>query len=488
MTESLNAKIVKASKWSAITELLSRLVSPVSTIVLARLLTPEAFGILVTATMVISFAEIFTDAGFQKYLIQHHFENEREEFESTTVAFWSNLSLSVVIFLIICAFSKKIAAIVGCPDCSWVIVASSICIPIEAFSSIQMALYKRHFDFKTLFYVRMVGVLIPVFFTIPVAYITHSYWALILGMILLNVSNAIILTAKSSWKPNFFFSIKRLKKMFSFSIWTVIEALSIWLTTYLDVFIVGSILSQYYLGLYKTSMNLVAQMTNIIVSMTVPVLFSALSRLQDQPQEFQQCLFRFQKVAGILLIPISVGIFLFKDVVVAIFLGDQWQEASFFVGIWGLTTGLVILFSHFSSEVYRAKGTPKVSFCSQVLHLVVLIPSVLFFSGYGFDVLCEIRSLVRLEGVLVNFILIYAVVKISPFQMIKNLFPSFFSSTVMFVVIYALLSICESDYLKYVLILVAVFVYFAVLFLFNKERNMVLNLIHRKKRREGFSI
>ncbi|MBO5919693.1 MAG: oligosaccharide flippase family protein [Bacteroidales bacterium] len=65
----LNNKIVKATKWSSITEVVAKLITPITSIVLARLLTPEAFGVVATLTMVITFAEIFTDAGFQKYLI-----------------------------------------------------------------------------------------------------------------------------------------------------------------------------------------------------------------------------------------------------------------------------------------------------------------------------------------------------------------------------------------------------------------------------------
>ena len=69
-----------------------------------------------------------------------------------------------------------------------------------------MALYKRSFDFKTLFWVRIVGIMIPLVITIPLAFLTRSYWALIIGMIVLNLSNALILTAKSQWKPNIFLS------------------------------------------------------------------------------------------------------------------------------------------------------------------------------------------------------------------------------------------------------------------------------------------
>ena len=73
---NLNNKVLSATKWSGITEIAAKLVSPITTMVLARLLAPDAFGVLVTAQMVISFAEIFTDAGFQKYLIQHEFKDE----------------------------------------------------------------------------------------------------------------------------------------------------------------------------------------------------------------------------------------------------------------------------------------------------------------------------------------------------------------------------------------------------------------------------
>ena len=88
--QNLNSKVISATKWSGITKIAAKLVAPVTTMVLARLLTPDAFGVLVTAQMVISFAEIFTDAGFQKYIVQHEFVDDNDKYKSTAVAFWSN--------------------------------------------------------------------------------------------------------------------------------------------------------------------------------------------------------------------------------------------------------------------------------------------------------------------------------------------------------------------------------------------------------------
>ena len=75
MQNELNKKIGQATKWSTVTEISSKLITPVTNAILARLLVPEAFGVVATLTLVITFAEIFTDAGFQKYLVQRDFED-----------------------------------------------------------------------------------------------------------------------------------------------------------------------------------------------------------------------------------------------------------------------------------------------------------------------------------------------------------------------------------------------------------------------------
>ena len=94
-SNNLNKKIGMAAKWSIATEIAAKLISPVSNMILARFLTPEAFGVVATVTMVTSFADMFTDAGFQKYLVQHEFKDKNDQYDSTTVAFWTNLAISI---------------------------------------------------------------------------------------------------------------------------------------------------------------------------------------------------------------------------------------------------------------------------------------------------------------------------------------------------------------------------------------------------------
>lgn len=479
---NLNNQVVNATKWSSLTELAAKLVAPISTMVLARLLTPDAFGVLVTVTMVISFAEIFTDAGFQKYLIQHKFDSDEDLYRSTNVAFLSNLVLSLVVWMIIICFSERIATLVGNDGRGDVIAVSCFCIPLAAFSSIQMALYKRSFDFKTLFWVRIVGVLIPLLVTIPLAYFTRSYWSLIVGMIALNLSNAIILTVKSKWKPNLFYSFRLLKDMFSFTAWSMIEAVAIWMTGYVDIFIVGTMLNQYYLGVYRTSMSTVGQIMGLITAATTPVLFSSLSRLQDNDEELKRMFFSFQKLVGILVIPLGVGIYLFRDLITEILLGNQWTEAAHFIGLWGLTSSITIVLAHYCSEMFRAKGKPRLSVLAQVLHMAFLIPAILWAVDKGFDTLCNTRTLVRLTLVVINAVLLYKIVRISIRQTISNIMPSLISILPVIVICLILQQICTSMIAQLICIVVSVLVYCGVLMLFPKERNILLNLRKYLKR------
>ena len=474
MPETLNTKVKTATKWSAITEIAAKLVTPITSMVLARVLTPEAFGVVTTLTMVITFAELFTDAGFQKYLVQHEFKDAEDFEQSTTVAFWSNLVMSLFFWCIIAIFNAPLAALVGSPGLGHVMVVACASIPLAAFSSIQMAFYKRDFDFKTLFKVRIVSTFIPLLVTVPLAFWLRSYWALVIGTLTVNLVNAVLLTAFSKWKPQFYYSFGKLKEMFSFSVWSMIEAVSIWLTHYVDVFIVGTMLSQYYLGLYKTSSTLVGQVMGLITAVTTPILFSALSRLQNDEKDFQYLFFRFQKIVGLLVFPLGVGIFMFSDFATKILLGSQWTEASGFVGLWGLTSALTIILSHYCSEVYRAKGKPNLSVLAQVLHIVVLWPTILIAIRYGFETLYIARSFVRFELIAVNLCIMGLIVKMHVSKLFSNVFPSCVASFSMLIVL--LLPTPNSVWMNIVYVLLAFLIYFVLIMFFPKDRKLLFNI------------
>ncbi|MGM2817807.1 lipopolysaccharide biosynthesis protein [Bacillus cereus group sp. Bce001] len=478
-----HSKVINATKWSTITQIVAKIISPLTNMILARILVPEAFGVVATITMITSFVEMFTDAGFQKYLIQHEFKTENEKYKSANVAFLTNLTLSFILWGIIILSSEKIAIWVGNPGLGNVIAIACLQLPISAFSSIQMALYRRAFDFKTLFIVRMVSIFIPFVVTIPLALLGLNYWSLIIGNIALQLLNAIVLTIKSDWKPSLEYSVSTLKEMLSFSIWSLIEAISIWLTTWVDAFIIASALSEYYLGIYKTSTTMVNALMALITASIVPVLFATLSRLQNDTEAFNQTYLKMQKVVAIFVLPIGVGVFLYSDLATSILLGNQWEEASKVIGIWALTSSIMIVLGHFCSEVYRAKGKPKLSFLAQLLHLIVLVPVCLISSKYGFLVLVYARSLIRLQFVLVHFIIMKFAIGISTMRTIKNIVSVMLSAIIMGGIGYLLQQFNSSLIWDFISIILCMAFYFAMLCFFSNTRKEVVGILSKFKLR-----
>ncbi|WP_176538701.1 lipopolysaccharide biosynthesis protein [Bacillus cereus] len=475
----LKGKIISATKWSAFSQIAAKVIAPITNMILARILAPEAFGILAIITMIISFVDMFTDAGFQKYLVQREFTDNEEKIKYTNVAFWTNLGLSFGLWGVIAIFNESIAELVGNPELGMVIIIACVQIPITAFSSIQMALYRRNFNFKTLFFVRMISVFMPLVVTIPLALIGLNYWALIIGTIYGRIADAVILTVKSEWKPKFFYSLEILKDMLSFSIWSLIEAISIWLTVWIDALIIGSFLNEYYVGLYKTSTTMVNSLLALITGATTPILFSALSRLQHDNERFNQTFFKMQRGISILVFPMGIGVFLYSKLATQILLGDKWIEASGVIGVWALSSSITIIFGHYCSEVYRAKGRPKLSFLAQMLHLVVLVPVCVISAKYGFWALVYTRSWIRLEGILVHFLLMKYVIGFPVMKMISNVFPMIISSVIMGFIGHFLKQLNDSFYWDFISIFICVISYFSFLFLFPKVRKEVILMIKR---------
>ena len=479
MSNEMDNKVINATKWSSITEITAKIVTPITNMILARILTPEAFGVVATVTMIVSFADMFTDSGFQKYLVQHEFDSEEEIYQNANVAFWTNFGISILLWGIIILFKDELAELVGNPGLGDVVAVACLQLPLTSFSSIQMALYRRDFDFKTLFLVRVVAISIPFFVTIPLALLGLNYWSLIIGSIITQLANAVILTVKSKWKPGLFYKVTILREMLSFSIWSLIEAISIWFTSWIDIFIISNALTQYYLGIYRTSTTMVNSIMALITASTVPVLFSALSRLQNDPEEFNIMYFTVQRIVSIFVFPLGVGIYIFSDLATQIFLGNKWTEASNVIGVWALTSAIMIVLGHSNSEVFRAKGRPKLSFLSQVLHLIVVIPVCMISSKYGFWPLVYSRAWIRMQGLLVGIVIMKFCIRFPIEKAFINVMPTFISSLAMGVLGYLLHQVSANIIWSILSIFLCCVFYFGVLCLFPDMRIELIKLLNK---------
>lgn len=413
--------IQKSMGWSLFSEIAAKFVTPITNMILARILMPEAFGVLAICNMFVSFVDIITDAGFGKYLVQHDFKNEKEKRSYADVAFWSNLTLSIILFVIILLNRTAISRLLGNSDYSSVISVASIQLIFTSLSSIQTGLFRRQFDFKKLFMTRLAVAITPLIVAVPLAFILRSYWALIFGNLAGAFINAFILTAISSWKPQFFYSFDLLKEMFSFSFWSLCEGLANWAIFWLDTFIAANVYSEYYIGIYKNSSNMVMSIMGMISASMSPVLLSALSRVKDDSPQFYDLFLDIQRIILYLVIPMGIGIFCYKGIITYILFGDQWMEAANIVGVWGLMMMCSVIFYSFPAELYKSRGIPKILFFFQCTYLIFLIPICLIVVKEGFWTFVYIRCLCVLQQIFMSLIFLKATFKFNIIRFIKNM-------------------------------------------------------------------
>lgn len=479
-SKPLGYRAVRAARWSLLTQVTSKLISPLTTLILARILTPEAFGIAATVAMVTALAEVIADGGFQKYIVQHEFVDDEDYSQSTNSAFWTNFVVSMTLWAVLVIWNEPIASLVGNDGMGLTIIAAGASLPFLSLMSIQKAIYQRTFDFRTLFRTTTGSAMLVLLVSVPLAAMGMGYWAIIIGTLCSNLFRAVWMTFLSSWKPAFIFSFTKLREMFSFSSWTLVESLTLWLTGWSGTLILGTLMNTYHLGLYKTSVSLVSAATGVVSSAMAPILFASLSRIQSNRKKFDHLFYLLQSYLAIVLVPISVAIFVFRDTVVQVLLGSQWTEAATFVGLYAAATSLFVVFGSTCAEAYRASGNPKYSVLSQTILLAVTIPVLIHGAHKGWDYFSVVVPISwAIGGVGGNFLVSGLLLRLSPGRMIWNQRWIYFVSLVTGLVGFGLTRLSNDVGINILFLGITTLLYLGLAFLIKDTRGTLLGLLEK---------
>ena len=380
---SSQKSIANSIKWSSFAEIGVKFITPITTMILARILTPEEFGVLAICSMIVYFAEIVADSGFGKYIIQADFKDDDELRQYATVAFWSHLAVALFIWSIIIVFSTPIVNFLGVPEHEFVLIVACSQLVFMSMISTQLGLLRRKFEFKKTFVARIATAVVTFIVAVSIALINKTYWALIIGNVAGSVVNAVILVWLSKWLPSQHYSVAMLKKMFSFSFWSLCEGLAHWFIFWCDVFIATQFFTIYQLGLYKNSTSILLSFIGMITATMSPVLLSVLSRLKDD-DSYNEVYMRITKLFMYALLPICISIYFCRDFVTFVILGPKWMEAADIIGIWAIMLGISVFIYSFPAEIFKSKGIPKYLFFYQLCYVAFLIPVCYYATRFGF--------------------------------------------------------------------------------------------------------
>lgn len=482
------SKIGRATKWNIAAEIIAKLIAPITTIVLARLLTPEVFGIVASITAITSLADLLTDAGFNAYIVQHQFDNEDEQKKAINVCFWSNLSISLVLYALIVIFRYQFAGLVDASGYENALVVAALVIPLTSVSSISMAVMQKNLNFKKLGIIKIICKVLPFATTVPLAILGFGCWSLIIGTLAGEAASFILCFIFGDYIPRFFYSFKVFKGIFSFSSWAYLESILEWLLKNGVILFLAALYGSYCLGLFKNGTTLILQITTAVYALYGNVYKSAIAKYQNDDEEFKRIFLVFQKYSTLISIPLAIGVFLFRDFVTFILLGADYLEVSMLIGLWGLTGTLSIAFGNFYSDGIRAKGKPAILVLVDFIYLLAIGALLGFsFAGYvSFEQFCIIYCLLKIIQPVLQIIFGVFICKVSIWAVVKNTWIQLVSAAIMAlpVIIFKLNSSDWDSLFQFLWVAMCVVIFFVVVFLLTPHKKELFKTIKSKLSRK----
>lgn len=327
--DNLNQKFKKGIFWSFFGQFGYLIISFITNIIFARLLTPKEFGTLAIAMFFIALAKVLSESGLSGALIR---KKEPTEDDYSTI-FIFNLVVSLLLYIIIFFSAGYIADYYDDLSLKLYIRVLSSVILINAFQIIQNVRLIKELRYKQISYYSIVAVLIAAIISIGLAYFNFGIWALIVFQILNALILTLILYFREGFIKLFLFNRNSFKELYSFGMYTTISSFinSIYDNVY--QLILGKYFSLNQTGYYFQAKKLSEIPVGIIKSATLGVVFSTLSNLQDQPKEFDKFYNNVVRFFTVFLGLICLLIFLFAKEIIYIIYGEKWLDSAFYMQI-----------------------------------------------------------------------------------------------------------------------------------------------------------
>lgn len=401
-------RLMHALKWSMGAEIASKAIQPLIFVVLARLLSPEDFGVMAAALMVISFSQVFWESGMGKAVIQWQGDTD----VASNVAFWINLVLGLAVTAILFFSAARIAELFFHDDrVAGVLQVMTLQVLLGSVASIHVALLQKDMQFKRLFWVRFATVSLPGLVSIPLAWNGMGYWALVAGALLGQATQTLVLWRISMWRPWFGFDRVVAVDLARFGIWVGFSGLLVWFYIWADSLVVGMYLGANDLGLYRTGNQFVMMIFGLMFAPILPVLYSHLSVIQADRVRLRKMLLKVMRIITVLAVPLAFLLFALAEPLSSLVFGEQWDGIGLVIGVMALMHGFSWVVGA-NGEVYRAMGKPAYETIVTAGILVVYLVGYVISAQQGFEIFVWTRYALAMGAVFLHIYVAYRVIQI----------------------------------------------------------------------------
>jgi O-antigen/teichoic acid export membrane protein len=370
--QSLSKRAVKGGMWMVGLKFTHRGLGLLRTFILARLLSPEDFGLFGLALLALSFVDNFSVTGISNTLIQ-----KRENIQDYLDTAWTvQLLRAFLLFAILFSCAQPVALFFKRPEVVDILRAIAFVVLFTGIENIGTIYFQKEIRFEKVFLLKFCSILMNLTVSIAVALILKNVWALVYGSLAGALTKLLLSYMVHPYRPRLKFDFVKFRELLRLGKWFFGSSILVFLITEGDDAVVGKILGATALGFYQMayliSNSTATEISNFVASLMFPVY----SKLQDNPDTLREAYLRVFQLVTFIVFPIAGLIFILSPDFTYLFLGEKWMPmvpALQILTIWGVIRSVEAT----TIQIFYATGRPDYS--TKILLLEALIIMALIY-------------------------------------------------------------------------------------------------------------
>lgn len=481
MTESLKRKTVYGVTWSFIDNISNSGITFLIGLILARLLTPEEYGIMAMITVFIAISTSLIDSGFSNALIR---KNKIKRIDYNTV-FYFNLIVSILLYLLLYVASPFIGSFFKEPILVEVMRGISWVLIINALGIIPRTVFIVNVDFKTQTKVSLISSVISGIVGIGMAFGGLGIWSLVGQQLSRQILSTLFLWIFCRWRPVWEFSVESFNEMFGFGSKLLISGLIDTIYKNIYYIIIGHFYSAVLLGQYTRADQFKAVFSSNLTNVVQRVSYPVLSSIQDDPERLKEAYCRIIKITMLITFACMIGLAAIAKPLILCLIGEKWLQSAYFLQIICFA-GMLYPLHAINLNILQVKGRSDLFLKLEILKKMIAIIPIIAGIFWGIEYMLWGGVLISFVSVFLNSYYSVDLINYSIWSQIKDVLPTLVVSCITAMLMWSLTLLTLPVYILLPLqcllgVIIAIFIYERLqLNEYVEVKHILLSFLHRK--------
>lgn len=476
--ENLRQKTKRGLYWSAAGNFANQGMRFVFGLILARLLAPDAYGVIGMLSVFMCVIQVFIDCGFSQALIA---KQDRTQTDFST-EFFFNIGVGILGYIILFIAAPFIASFYAMPILSPVLRVIGLGIIINSLCVVQWAQFAIRLDFKT---PAKLGVITNSFtgiLGIVLAYFGWGVWALVFQQVAGGLMDAILLWTLAKWKPTFEFSKDSFRYLWNYGSKILASSLVQQVYDNLYPLVIGKFYNARQLGLYSRAQGFASLPSTNLSGILGNVTFPILSKISNDRERLVAIYRKMMRTAAFIVFPLMMGLLSISSPLVRVLLNEQWYECIIILQL--LCCALIWQpISFINLSILKVMSRTDIILKLEIIKRVAGIISIICSVPFGIIGMCIGYIILYLFCFLLNTVYISRITKVSLIQYVIDILPTLLNSVVMCLLVLGTISLINSTINSLIIGIMVGIAYYVISsnMLFPEQWQDALSLIRKNK-------